>query len=56
MYDGNPGEIYFGSSQSARFDLARVRVIESRLYTKVVELLARPVVTKYRVTPAVLNT
>ena len=28
MYDGNPGEIDFGS----RFELARVRVIGSQLY------------------------
>ena len=32
MYDGNPGEIDFGSRVSARFGLARVRVIGSRLY------------------------
>ena len=56
MYDGNPGEIDFGSSYrgsnyskcmteiqgksilvrvSARFELARVRVIGSRLYNKI---------------------
>ena len=32
MYEGNPGEIDFGSSWPARFELARVRVIGSSSY------------------------
>ena len=49
MYDSNPGEIDLGFQVSARFDLARVRVIGSRLYFQVATCGAQQLNNSYYV-------